>query len=204
MSDSNVRSFPSRESASAPEHPRQDRKSKTPRSERAAARRAAMAAALKKQRTSHRTTNRTVNRNKSIHVHIGKSASGGGAQVVAAVAQGQQGTPGSDFMSNEDIRAFSEHVRREARTRATERSMDAEQLQAVLRHIPDSTGSRAGSRARARRVSRHLKLIAAAEKLIARRAAALYAAFEREYESELRKVGKGRAQQQPRAPFTWG
>ncbi|MGK5733302.1 plasmid transfer protein TraA [Streptomyces sp. URMC 124] len=113
------------------------------------------------------------------------------------------GVPGSEFNSNDDIRAFSEHLRKTARQRAVERSLDAAQLEAVLRNIPDASGSMAGARARARRVSRHLKLIAAAEKAIAKWATALFAQFEREFESELRKVGKARTQQQPR-PFDWG
>lgn len=156
-------------------------------------------------KTTHRTVDRS--KHKAVHVSINKPAGAGPAAPAGgpAQAQGGQSTPGGDFMSNEDIRAFSEHVRKEARNRAVERSMDAEQLQAVLRHIPDVNGSKSGARARARRVARHLKLIAAAEKIIARQAAALYAAFEREFESDLRKVGKGRAGRNapPRAPFTW-
>lgn len=151
-----------------------------------------------------RNTTRTVNRNKTLHVHFGGSSGQAGAGTTVVTATQTQGTPGSEFMSNEDIRAFSEHVRREARNRAVERSMDAEQLQAVLKAIPDSTGSRAGSRARARRVARPLKLIAAAEKVIARQAAAMYARFEAEYESELRKIGKARSKDgKPKKPFKW-
>lgn len=116
---------------------------------------------------------------------------------------GPTGTPGSDFMSNEDIRAFAEHVRKQARNRAVERAMDAEQLEAVLRHIPAADGSMAGAWMRSRRVSRHLKKIAAAEQLIAKESAAMYAQFEREYEAELRTVSRGRTQQQSRPAFGW-
>lgn len=159
----------------------------------------------------HRTTYRTTERNKAYHAHINITRNGGGAGTGGAqgqgggAARGEQGTPGADFMSNEDIRAFSEHVRKAARNRAVERSMDAEQLQAVLRRIPDATGSLAGSRMRAWRVARPLKKIAAAEKVIARNAAALHATFEREFESELRRVGRARpaADRQPRPPFQW-
>ncbi|OKI16610.1 plasmid transfer protein TraA [Streptomyces sp. CB03911] len=113
-----------------------------------------------------------------------------------------RGTPGASFMSNEDIRAFSEHLRKGARNRAVERAMDAEQLEAVLRHIPTQDGSMGGARLRARRVSRHLKKIAKAEQAIAKAAAALYAQFEQEYEANLRKVGKARGPQPTR--FTFG
>ncbi|MYW33607.1 plasmid transfer protein TraA [Streptomyces sp. SID2119] len=111
--------------------------------------------------------------------------------------------PGSDFMSNEDIRAFCEHLRRDARNRATERAMDTDHLEAVLRTIPDASGSLHGSRARARRVSRWLKKVAAAEKAIQKYSAMVYATFEREYESDLRKVGKGRNQPPRATKFGW-
>lgn len=107
--------------------------------------------------------------------------------------------PGSGFTSDEDIRAFSEALRKDARPRAVERALDAETLYSVLRTVPDVDGSLAGSRARARRVSRHLKRIAAAEKLIAKQAAALYAAFTREFEAELTKISRGRARSAPPA-----
>jgi hypothetical protein len=119
-------------------------------------------------------------------------------------AAGAKPIPGSDFTSNEDIHAYANHGRREARDRATRVAMDAEALMAILRHIPDSTGSHAGARIRAIKVARHLKKIAAAEKLIAKLYVTLYAAFQREYEAELNKIGKGRTQQAPRTPFSWG
>ncbi|MGW4270854.1 plasmid transfer protein TraA [Streptomyces seoulensis] len=125
------------------------------------------------------------------------------APAQAGSGQSSKGTPGADFMSNEDIRAFCEHVRKEARNKATERAMDADHLEAVLRTIPDQHGTLSGSRARARRVARWAKKIAAAEKQIQKYAAALYGTFEREYESNLRTVGKGRTQTTPRAPFGW-
>lgn len=111
--------------------------------------------------------------------------------------------PGADFMSNEDIRAYCEHRRKNARNQATELAMDADQFEAVLKTIPDTTGNHSGSRARARRVSRWLKKAAAAEKAQQKYFAALYATFEREYEAELRKIGKGRAQQNVRQKFGW-
>lgn len=117
--------------------------------------------------------------------------------------QGGKGTPGADFMSNEDIRAFSEHLRKESRNRAVERSMDAAQLEARLRNIPAADGRMHGSRARARRVTRYLKLIAAGEKAIAKWSTALYSAFEREFEAELIKIGKGRAAPNTSQKFNW-
>lgn len=143
--------------------------------------------------------------NPSASLNINLAKGGGGQSAVGAPAKGGgSGTPGADFMSNEDIQKFSEHVRKTARHRAVERAMDASQLEAVLRAIPDSSGSMAGARMRARRVSRNLKRIARAEQLIAKWAAGLYANFEKEYEAELRKIGKGRAQQNVRSPFGWG
>ncbi|MBQ1163620.1 hypothetical protein KBZ21_37110, partial [Streptomyces sp. A73] len=76
--------------------------------------------------------------------------------------------PGSDFLSNEDIRAFCEDGRKKARTRAVERALDAERLEGRLRNIPDTSGSMGGARARARRVTRPLRRVAQAEKLIAK------------------------------------
>lgn len=111
--------------------------------------------------------------------------------------------PGSDFATDEDIRAWCETVRRTARTEATERAMDADVLESVLRTIPDSTGSRQGSRARARRVSRWAKKIAAADKAKQKYAATLYATFVREYETELAKVSAGRTKPRPRT-FQFG
>ncbi|MFJ6316053.1 plasmid transfer protein TraA [Streptomyces californicus] len=111
--------------------------------------------------------------------------------------------PGSDFMSNEDIRAFCEYLRKDSRNRATERAMDADHLEAVLRTIPDASGSLHGSRPRARRVARWLRKIAAAEKNIQKYSAMVYGTFEREYESDLRKVGKGRHQPPPASKFGW-
>jgi hypothetical protein len=127
-----------------------------------------------------------------------------GAGAAATGNGGKGGVPGADFMSNEDIRAFCEYLRKDARNRATERAMDADHLEAVLRTIPGADGSRSGSRARARRVSRWLKKVAAAEKAIQKYSASVYATFEREYEAELRKIGRGRVQQRNvRAPFGW-
>jgi hypothetical protein len=127
---------------------------------------------------------------------------GQGGPATSRPAPGPSGTPGSGFMSNEDIRAFSEAVRKGARNRAVERTLDAEQLESVLRHIPTTEGSLAGSLLRARRVSRHLKKIAHAEQVIAKEAAALYAQFEREYEAELRKVSRARPAR-PRPQFSF-
>lgn len=100
--------------------------------------------------------------------------------------------PGSGFTSDEDIRAYSEALRKTARPRAVERALDAETLYAVLSSIPDVNGSLAGSRARARRVVRPLKRIAAAEKLIGKMAAQLWALFTREFEAELAQISSGR------------
>lgn len=118
---------------------------------------------------------------------------------------GNSSVPGADFMSDEDIRAFCEYIRKDSRNRATERAMDADHLEAVLRTIPDVHGSRSGSRARARRVSRWLKKIAAAEKAQQKYAAMLYGTFTREFETELKRLSPGRPKQQNRrAPFQFG
>lgn len=135
--------------------------------------------------------------NGSININITK---GGGS---AQKKSGQEGMPGGDFLSNEDIRAFSEYGRKQARQRAVERALDAEMLEGRLRNIPDTSGSMAGARARARRVTRWLKRIAQAEKLMAKWYSALYSAFEREYEAELMKIGKGRQQQKQQSRFGW-
>lgn len=142
--------------------------------------------------------------NPSINPTLNISVGGGTAQgspAAAAAAASAKGTPGGDFMSNEDIHAWSEHIRKEGRRRAVERALDAEHLESVLRHVPDSSGSMAGSLMRARRVTRHLKKIARAEQAIAKAAAQAYAQFQREYEAELRQVGKGRTVQQQRSRF---
>ncbi|MFI8942732.1 plasmid transfer protein TraA [Streptomyces syringium] len=146
--------------------------------------------------------NPTLNITPSVHVQRGV---GNGSTVgsTGAASGGKGGVPGADFMSNEDIRAFCEYVRREARNRATERAMDADHLEAVLRAIPDLTGALGGSRARARRVTRWVKKIAAAEKNIQKYAASVYATFEREYDSELRNVGKGRTHPRRVNNFGW-
>lgn len=142
--------------------------------------------------------------NPSLSVNLGKGGNSGGQVGGQAPTSGNssRSVPGSDFNSNEDIRAFSEHIRKAARQRAVERSMDAEHLESVLRHIPDSNGTMAGALMRARRVSRHLKRIAKAEQAIGKAAAQIYAQFEREYEAELRKVSKARPAPQ-RRPFGW-
>ncbi|MFJ9985324.1 plasmid transfer protein TraA [Streptomyces globisporus] len=141
--------------------------------------------------------------NPSLGFSVNKTVVNGKAGGGAAPAGGTGGkVPGSDFMSNEDIRAFCEHHRKKSRDGATELAMDADHLQTVLRTIPDATGSLGGSRMRARRVSRWLKKAAAAEKAKQKYFAAVYATFEREFESNLRKVGKGRTHQQP-TKFGW-
>ncbi|MCQ8195426.1 plasmid transfer protein TraA [Streptomyces rugosispiralis] len=114
--------------------------------------------------------------------------------------------PGSDFLSNEDIRAYCEWSRKQARDRSTTTAMDIDMLEARLKSIPDVTGSMQGARARAKRVARWGRRIAQAEKLIAKWYAALYGAFEREYEAELVRIGRGRTQQsrqQVAQPFGW-
>ncbi|MFD5875685.1 plasmid transfer protein TraA [Streptomyces sp. NPDC060322] len=142
--------------------------------------------------------------NPSLGFSVSKTfVNGPGGQGVAAGSGTGGKVPGSDFMSNEDIRAFCEHLRKEARNRATERAMDADHLEAVLRTIPGADGTAHGSRARARRVSRWLKKIAAAEKAIQKYSAMVYGTFEREYESDLRKIGKGRHQPSRAAKFGW-
>ncbi|MFF1348488.1 plasmid transfer protein TraA [Streptomyces sp. NPDC058322] len=142
-----------------------------------------------------------------VTVNIGgggdQNGNGGGTVGPAGVGKAGGKVPGSDFMSNEDIRAYCEHYRKKARNLATEMAMDADHLEAVLRTIPDTSGSRSGSRARARRVTRWLKKSAAAQKAQQKYFASLYGTFEREFESELRTIGKGRAQPKPRQPFGW-
>ena len=174
------------------------------RRERSAARRQAVSRTTHRER--HKTRQRTVNVN--ITKNFGSNAGAGVVGAAGGAASGAAGSagkvPGADFMSNEDIRAFAEHLRKQGRNRAVERSLDAEHLFQVLKHIPDANGSKAGSRARARRVSRHLRMIAAAERIIARQAAGLWRSFEQEYDSELSKIGKGRQQRGkggPKQPF---
>jgi hypothetical protein len=108
-------------------------------------------------------------------------------------ASGARAMPGAGFTSDEDIRAFCEALRKQARPRAVERALDAEVLESALRQIPDVNGSLAGARMRARRVTRHLRRIAAAEKLIAKQAAALWSTFTREYEAEIANISRARA-----------
>jgi hypothetical protein len=148
--------------------------------------------------------------NPSVNPTLNISVPGGGGGHNGATAAGhgsagqQHGSvPGADFMSNDDIRAYCEYRRKQSRSEATEIAMDADHLEAVLKTIPDSTGSRSGSRARARRVSRWLKKAAAAEKAQQKYFAMVYGTFEREYEADLRKIGKGRTQQNVRQKFSW-
>lgn len=145
----------------------------------------------------HKSKSLNPSLNGSVNINIVKNGGGGSGK------EGPKSSPGSDFMSNEDIRAFCEDGRKKARQRAVERALDAEMLEGRLRNIPDTRGSMAGARARARRVTRWLKRVAQAEKLIAKWYAALYSAFEREYESELMKIGKARSQQKPQPRFGW-
>jgi hypothetical protein len=121
----------------------------------------------------------------------------------AQAGSSSKAAPGSDFNSNEDIRAFANYIRKEGRDRAAVRAMDAEALETILRMIPDSTGSMAGARMRARRVSRWVRKIAAAEKLIAKCGVGLHAAFEKEFEVELSRIARARPRQPNRSPFTW-
>ncbi|MEU8623286.1 plasmid transfer protein TraA [Streptomyces sp. NPDC048669] len=130
------------------------------------------------------------------------NGNGNAGQTAAGSGTGGK-VPGSDFMGNEDIRAFCEYHRKQSRNGATELAMDADHLEAVLRTIPDADGRLGGSRARARRVSRWLKKAAAADKAKQKYFASVYATFEREYESELRKIGKGRTQPKASRPFGW-
>jgi len=150
-----------------------------------------------------KNVNKSRSFNPSVNPTVNISLHKGGGQSAAAAGVGKQGAPGGDFMSNEDIRAFSEFLRKNGRQRAVERVLDAEMLEARLRNIPDAHGSMSGARARARRVTRHLKRVAQAEKLIAKYASALYSAFEREYEAELMKIGKARTQHKPNNHFRW-
>lgn len=138
--------------------------------------------------------------NPTVNINLQKNVNQGSTNGNGAAAKGM---PGGDFTSNEDIQAYCEHGRKDARKRAVERSLDAAVLEGRLQNIPDTMGSMSGSRARARRVVRWLKRIAQAEKLIAKWYAALFAAFEREFESELMKIGKGRQQQKPNHRFNW-
>lgn len=110
--------------------------------------------------------------------------------------------PGSDFMNNEDIRAYCEYYRKKARNLATEMAMDADYLESVLRTIPDPAGALGGSRARARRVTRWLKKASAAQKAQQKYFASLYGTFEREFESNLRTI-KARHQEKPARTFGW-
>ncbi|MFF1650153.1 plasmid transfer protein TraA [Streptomyces sp. NPDC058240] len=156
-------------------------------------------------RTTHKTRvgggfnpslNLTVNEKVAMPHSVGQPGTPGAQQV------GGGKVPGSDFMSNEDIRAYCEHYRKRARNLATEMAMDADHLEAVLRTIPDPAGALGGSRARARRVTRWLKKASAAQKAQQKYFASLYGTFEREFESNLRSI-KARQQQKPARTFGW-
>lgn len=140
--------------------------------------------------------------NPSLGLSVNKTIVNGKSSNSTTPAAGTGGkVPGSDFMSNEDIRAYCEHYRKNARNLATEIAMDADHLEAVLRTIRDPAGSLGGSRARARRVTRWLKKVAAAQKAQQKYFASLYGTFEREYESNLRTI---KARQAPAArSFDW-
>ena len=142
--------------------------------------------------------------NPSLGVSVNKTVVQGAAGAGSGTAGGTGGkVPGSDFMSNEDIRAFCEYHRKQSRNGATELAMDADHLESILRTIRDPNGTLGGSRARARRVTRWLKKAAAAEKAKQKYFASLYGTFEREFESDLRTIGKARAQQNPTRSFGW-
>lgn len=131
-----------------------------------------------------------------------QGTTGNSAGQAASAPSGRGGSvPGADFMSNEDIRAFCEYHRKKSRNEATELAMDADHLEAVLKTIPDTTGSRSGSRARARRVTRWIKKASAAKKNSQKYFAMAYGTFEREFEPELRTINKARPKQNHRAPF---
>jgi hypothetical protein len=156
-------------------------------------------------------TTRSSHKEKTFNLNFGKNdaptAPTQGTPAGSGAGQKAGGkVPGSDFMSNEEIRAFCEHHRKGSRNQATELAMDADHLEAVLRTIPHVSGNLGGSRARARRVTRWLKKAAAAEKAKQKYFASLYGTFEREYDSELRKIGKGTRQPRTtpvRQPFGW-
>ena len=160
-------------------------------------------------RTENRYTNKTkvaggFNPSLNLTVKSGGPVAGTIGQQAGGASGGTGGkVPGSDFMSNEDIRAFCEYHRKQSRNGATELAMDADHLESVLRTILDPNGTLGGSRARARRVTRWLKKAAAAEKAKQKYFASLYGTFEREFESNLRTVGKARAQQSPVRSFGW-
>ncbi|XCM28887.1 plasmid transfer protein TraA [Streptomyces parvus] len=142
--------------------------------------------------------------NPSIGLAVNKTVVNGQPGAGTAPGGGTGGkVPGSDFMSNEDIRAFCEYHRKEARNGATELALDSDHMETVLRAIADPNGTLGGSRARARRVTRWLKKAAAARKAEQKYFSALYATFEREYDSNLRTVGKARSQQRPTRTFDW-
>ena len=134
--------------------------------------------------------------NNSLNINITKS---GGAPSEKA---GSGSAPGSDFMSNEDIRAYCEHRRKTLRQLAIEVVLDAEVLEARLANIPNAYGVMSGSRARARRVVKPMKRGAQALKVAAKAFSGCYSLFEGEFESELMKIGRARSQQQP-SRFRW-
>lgn len=140
--------------------------------------------------------------NPTFSVAVQRSAPAPAVGPTGAGSAAATGTPGGDFLSNEDIHAYCEAGRKAARQRAVERALDAAVLEGRLGSVPDSLGRASGSRMRARKVSKHLKRIAAAEKLIAKWYAVMYGTFEREYEAELLSISRGRTKQ-PRQHFRW-
>lgn len=139
------------------------------------------------------------------NINVTKNTGNGSSGAARGNGAGHSKVPGSDFMSNEDIRAYCEYRRKQMRELATEVAMDIDYLEAALATIPDENGSRSGARARSRRVGRPGKRSAAALKNCQKYFAQVFGTFEREYDSALRKVGKGRIQQQNRVvnKFNW-
>ncbi|MDI3408315.1 plasmid transfer protein TraA [Streptomyces cavernicola] len=155
-----------------------------------------------------RTVNRIKEKNGGFNIHVHEKDKGEDKGI--SFGKGPAGTskggvPGADFMSNEDIRAYCEYRRKKARDLATELAMDFDYLQAALATIPDVNGSRSGARGRARRVARPGKKAAAAAKNMQKYFAQIFGNFEREFDSALRQVGKGRIQERNKvsSKFTW-
>lgn len=155
---------------------------------------------------------RHTHKEKTYNVNFGpKNGGGGGQQSAGGIGQQQGGRGGGrggssyspladpEFFTNADVRNYCEAARAAFIQLSFDIAMAAEVLNAVLKEVPDPEGRAFGSKLRARRVSKHLAKTADDAKDAAKRAAAAYAAFQREFSPEMQH--NPRARQAPRRSF---
>jgi hypothetical protein len=153
--------------------------------------------ARRQKTTKTRTTNKT--RTREYHIHINKTAPGGGAQ-----GQWSRQSPIGDaeFLSAGHVRAFAERGRRAMRQAAMDFSYAHEALRAVLREVPPPQGeSRGQMYMKANRTARSLKRAANAAQAASAHSARTWPAFMREYEPWLNSFGGPRPQPRQRMNF---